>query len=161
MDVTEFDAANHTYIQRALTDRGPDPHSELLLDEILDDVEKGRMTGPFQAPPHWVRPTVAPAAAIARGMILAPPPSGPVGAALAFAIHQTNQDGTPKVRRGEDWRRSFHNAATSATDAPMHHDMDAFIATALSCVARAGGLVFACRGLGALAPCRFCTCIPG
>ena len=47
--------------------------------------------------------------------------------AVAFAILQIGSDGSDKVRRGEDWRRSGHNSTIHVTDAPHHHDVEDYI----------------------------------
>lgn len=47
--------------------------------------------------------------------------------ALAFSIEQTGSDGKPKVRRGEDWRRSGHNRSCDMTDQPYHRTPDHYL----------------------------------
>ena len=49
---------------------------------------------------------------------------------VAFSIQQTGSDGQPKVRRGEDWRRSGHNSTVLVDDAPVNHRPDMFVAAA-------------------------------
>ena len=46
-------------------------------------------------------------------------PPGDVFAATSFAILQKNENGKIKIRRGEDWRRSLHNATVRAWDVPI------------------------------------------
>ncbi|CAE7295967.1 PUB3, partial [Symbiodinium sp. CCMP2456] len=46
------------------------------------------------------------------------PPLGDCFAALSFAICQLDENGDLKLRRGEDWRRSGHNATMRAEDVP-------------------------------------------
>ena len=58
------------------------------------------------------------------------PPAGEVGAAASFPILQTDEAGQLKVRRGEDWRRSGHNATVRADDIPTHHFVTDFAALA-------------------------------
>ena len=55
-----------------------------------------------------------------RGTLRQPPP-GDCFAALSFAICQVDEHGDLKLRRGEDWRRSGHNATMGASDVPTHH----------------------------------------
>ena len=45
----------------------------------------------------------------------------PSFAALSFAIIQFYQNGDVKLRRGEDLRRSGHNATVKAHDVATHH----------------------------------------
>ena len=51
-------------------------------------------------------------------------------AAVAFAIVTEGSHWEVKVRRGEDWRRSFHNATTQTRGGPRHHTVDDMILTA-------------------------------
>ena len=55
---------------------------------------------------------------------LVTPPPGRHFAAASFAIVQEDGEGNVKVRRGEDWRRSGHNATILAHDVPTHHFVD-------------------------------------
>ena len=79
-----------------------------MLDEILSEVEMGRMNGPYQAPDWWTKPSVAPSKGKRRTLL--PIPHSDPYIAMAFSIEQTGSDGNTKIRRGEDWRRSGHNA---------------------------------------------------
>ena len=54
-------------------------------------------------------------------------PVGHTAAAVAFSIVTEGPNGTSgplKVRRGEDWRRSFHNSTTQTCDGSRHHTVD-------------------------------------
>ena len=57
-------------------------------------------------------------------------PSKNVFAATSFAIFQEDENGKVKIRRGEDWRRSSHNATIRAWDVPTHHMVGDFAAMA-------------------------------
>ena len=56
--------------------------------------------------------------------------AGDVFAATSFAILQEDENGKVKIRRGEDWRRSSHNATIRAWDMPTHHMVGDFAAMA-------------------------------
>ena len=58
-------------------------------------------------------------------------------AVVAFPIVTLSVADVLKVRRGEDWRRSGHNATTQVVDKPHHHAVGHYAATAASLV-RAG-----------------------
>ncbi|CAE7420961.1 PUB3 [Symbiodinium microadriaticum] len=73
-----------------------------------------------QAPDHWSVSTVA-LPSVADMGVLRQPPTGDCFAALSFAICQVDENGELKLRRGEDWRRSGHNATMGASDVPTHH----------------------------------------
>ena len=122
--VDEFRLQNREHILRCLR-RPPQPQAATLLQEILMETKMGRVEGPFHAPSWWTRPAVAPA-----GRQLQPLPTDDPFIANAFAILQTGADGQEKVRRGEDWRRSGHNATVQVNDAPVHHTIDDFVALA-------------------------------
>ena len=51
----------------------------------------------------------------------------PFLAAASFPIVQEDERGKVKLRRGEDWRRSGHNAAMEADDVPTHHTVGDFV----------------------------------
>ena len=53
--------------------------------------------------------------------------SGP-GVGTSFAIPQEDENGKVKIRRGEGWRRSSHNATVRAWDVPTHHTVGDFAA---------------------------------
>ena len=88
----------------------------MMLDEILSEVEMGRMNGPYQAPDWWTKPSVAPSKGKRRTLL--PIPHSDPYIAMAFSIEQTGSDGNTKIRRGEDWRRSGHNATCTMHDQP-------------------------------------------
>eukprot|EP00971_Amphidinium_carterae_P043753 861211-Amphidinium_carterae.1 len=51
--------------------------------------------------------------------------------AKAFSIEQPTPQGTMKFRRGEDWRRSCHNATVRARLSPVHHTIDDYASVAV------------------------------
>ena len=75
------------------------------------------MEGPFEVPPSWYDKSTL---ATQEGSDV---PSDAV-VALAFSIEQTNADGSIKIRRGEDWQRSFGNRFASTSDKPDYNDLD-------------------------------------
>ena len=95
-------------------------HTRALLDELVAETRLGRVTGPCAAPDHWSVSTVALPSVADMGVLREPPP-GDCFAALSFAICQVDETGELKLRRGEDWRRSGHNATMGASDVPTHH----------------------------------------
>ena len=86
----------------------------------------GRMDGPFTAPTWWDRPAVALRTHEHTKQLKPLPRPTPV-IAVAFSIHQTGSDGRPKVRRGEDWRRSRHNLSCNMADQAHHHTPDHYV----------------------------------
>ena len=63
--------------------------------------------------------------------------------AASFPIVQVDENGEPKIRRGEDWRRSGNNSTVAADDIPTHH----FIGDFVDIARRFAGL-----GVGIFAP---------
>ena len=126
--MTEFSDANLKYIREAFKTRKPDEYAGKMLETLLTEREEGKVSGPYEAPVHWCGVTVP------LPPVLRQPPdhvmpihqlkAGQTAAALAFAIVFEASDGGVKVSRGEDWRRSGHNATTQTLDAPRHHTVD-------------------------------------
>ena len=52
--------------------------------------------------------------------------------AVAFSIEQTGSDGNTNICRGEDWRRSGHNATCAMHDQPFHHTRGHFVSLGLA-----------------------------
>ena len=52
------------------------------------------------------------------------------GSSRPRAILQEDENGKLKIRWGEDWRRSSHNATVRAWDAPTHHNVEDFVSMA-------------------------------
>ena len=128
-DFNTFLNQNKEYIQQKLVTARPDTHWQQLLQEIVEDVRNGRMEGPFIAPPDWQTETIAAAQYIDMCTLQEGPPCH-VPTSVAFSIEQIGSDGQPKIRRGEDWKRSKHNTTVSATDTPNAHRPDTFTAVA-------------------------------
>ena len=110
---------NRAYIHKKLQQNHVDPHWQLMATEIATEVQQGRMAGPFQAP-EWLQTNTAPLKEYPHTSSLLPLPHSDPIIAMAFSIEQTGSDGKPKIRRGEDWRRSGHNQACHMTDQPYH-----------------------------------------
>jgi hypothetical protein len=124
--LTELREFNHDYVWDQLLNRKVDKHVDVLASEIAAEVAKNRMEGPFQAPLTWPRKTV-PMPSFNHTKELLPLPDADPIIAIAFSIEQIGSDGSDKVRRGEDWKRSGHNSACSADDGPVHHDIDHYV----------------------------------
>ncbi|CAE7242683.1 unnamed protein product, partial [Symbiodinium sp. CCMP2456] len=123
--IEEFRTNNREYIKDKIDKNIIDDHWKLMLDEIMTEVEMGRMKGPFAAPERWPVPSVAPGR---QGFdkVLPLPHDDPF-IAMAFSIEQTGSDGNTKIRRGEDWRRSGHKATCTMHGQPYHHTPDHFV----------------------------------
>ena len=113
-----------------------DPHYATLLAELLEERARGRVIGPLQAPPEWgfkacgIRAELVPAEfrhlvdiADAEPEPLSQPAGSYAGAPL-FPIVQKEADGADRIRRGDDWKRSTHNAFCVTSSAPAHDDLD-------------------------------------
>ena len=112
---------NPPYVARRSARPRDQEHTQALLDELVaDDTTQPGVIGPCAAPDHWAVPTVALPSVTGMGVLRQPPP-GDCFAALSFAICQVDEHGELKLRRGEDWRRSGHNATMGASDVPTHH----------------------------------------
>ena len=85
-----------------------DPEWAVMLDEILQEVRLGRMSGPYQAPLDWPRRRVPVASHSDFTECLEAPAD--IRVATAFSVVQQGSDGAHQVRRCEDYRRSGHNA---------------------------------------------------
>ena len=128
-DIDELRQHNREYIQKKLTQAHIDTHWELMAEEIAAEVKSGRMRGPFEAPEWFSRPTThlrTPSQTLQKQPL---PHHSPI-IAMAFSIQQTGSDGKPKIRRGEDRRRSGHNSACQMDDQPYHHTPDHYISLA-------------------------------
>ena len=125
---TQFKERNQKYLRQKSRETPHETHGQGMLDEIRAEASAGRLEGPFRPPESWETPGVDPS--------LPPCPDEEVYASAVFPIIQIGSDGQDKVRRGEDWRRSHHNATVVAQDAPMHHTVDHFIALAKAFAAK-------------------------
>ena len=113
----EFQRLNRSHVDERIRNSKPSRHWKVMLDELMDDREKGRVEGPLQAPTDWAFALEAP-----NGMHLSPPPTDRAWAALCFAVEQGD-----KVRRCEDYRRSSHNSTVQADDCPHYDDVTRYV----------------------------------
>ena len=118
ISIDEYVAKNTSYVESLQGRKTDDKYEKGLVAEILEEINLGRMDGPHSTPSSW-KINVSDAG---TGRPLTAPPPGPHAAALAFPIVQGD-----KVRRGEDWRRSFGNSTVAVTDAPIHYDVLDFV----------------------------------
>ena len=112
-----FRSLNHQYIQQKMARRPIDPHWTTLLEELLKEKAAGRLSGPHRTPPGWKSETVG-----LEGHPTTDLPTSDVLAAVCFSVVQSD-----KIRRCEDFRRSFHNSTLSAGDVPTHHTIDSYV----------------------------------
>ena len=113
----QFSTLNEAYIQAKLKKGHVDPHWQAMLSEILTECELGRMDGPYAAPSHWPVKTIS-----VEGRDLLPLPDHPIRASVCFAVEQHD-----KIRRCEDFKRSWHNSLMIAYDSPIHHGVDHYV----------------------------------
>ncbi|CAE7663318.1 rlmN1 [Symbiodinium sp. CCMP2592] len=125
-----FAALNRGYVLQKLQRSRVDPEWQALLSEIIAEVHKGRMQGPFRAPPDWPRQCV-PIHSHSGFACCLELPETDIRVAGAFSVKQTGSDGSDKVRRCEDYRRSFHNATVGASDIPAHDTIHTFVSVLL------------------------------
>ena len=116
-----FQIHNRHYTLAKLKGRRVDPEWETMLQELKEEVQKGRMSGPYTSPSWWPMSSIG---MDDRQMLQLP--NEDVAFSFCFSVKQTD-----KVRRCEDFRRSGHNSTIVAHDVPHHHDIRAFTALAL------------------------------
>eukprot|EP00435_Cladocopium_sp_Y103_P038353 s2136_g10.t1 len=109
----EFRRLSRQHVADRIRNSKPSPHWRVMLDELLDDRNKGRVEGPLQAPPDW-GVTMPPV----DGIIPSPAPTTHAWAAVCFAV----------VRRCEDYRRSSHNSTVYADDCPHYENVESYVA---------------------------------
>ena len=88
-----------------------------MLAELLQEKAAGRLSGPHVTPPNWPVETVG-----VEGHPTVALPTGEVLAAVCFSVVQSD-----KIRRCEDFRRSYHNSTLLARDVPTHHSIDSYV----------------------------------
>ena len=103
-----------------------DPEWQTMLQEILQEIGIGWMRGPFSAPDHRPRKCIAVHSHAGFGACL-PLPTQEIKVAGAFSVTQVGSDGKKKVRRCEDYRRSFHNSTITVEDVPAHDTIHTYI----------------------------------
>ena len=114
---TQFASLNEAYLKSKLKKGYVDPNWHAMLQEILAECEQGRMEGPFSAPDSWNTTTIT-----VGDRPLLPPPAYAIRASVCFSVEQHD-----KIRRCEDFKRSWHNATMVAFDSPVHHGVDHYI----------------------------------
>ncbi|CAE6912084.1 DSK2B [Symbiodinium sp. CCMP2592] len=128
-----FRDLNEAYVRQKLLQGRVDPEWEALLTEVIQEVKLGRMTGPYRAPAHWPRQCVP--IASHSGFTECLELQGEVRVANAFSVVQQGSDGSRKVRRCEDYRRSGHNSTIHVQDIPAHDDINRYVQILLRLVA--------------------------
>ena len=93
------------------------PSCSSHAERTMDETRLGRVIGPARAPVHWQVRTHAIHDVADMDTLVE---------ATSFAIIREDENGKIKIRRGEDWRRSSHNATVRAWDVPTHHTVDDF-----------------------------------
>ena len=83
--IDELRQRNHEYVLKKLEEARVDGHDEFMLDEIISEVNIGRMNGPFEAPAEWRIKCV-------RHLTLLPIPHEFPIIAVAFSIEQIGSD---------------------------------------------------------------------
>ena len=126
--IDSFRKGNLEYIIEKLKRKDKCTHSGLMLQEILEEVDQARFEGPFHAPDSWGTKFVG--VPTRPDLPIRTLEDTDVIASFAFPIIQTGSDGSPKVRRGEDWRRSGQNGTVQVEDQPHHHNIDCYVAAA-------------------------------
>ena len=94
-----FKQLNQHHVHEKLKHSRLDPHWQHMLEEVLQEVDAGRMEGPFVGPADWPKKTVGVAS---RGMLPVPRTCGECFVARAFSVSQVGADGNQKIRRCED-----------------------------------------------------------
>ena len=112
-----FKELNTHHLRERLKTNRPSQHWEKMLAELLEEKRKGRLDGPFRAPSSWKVQTVP-----VDGPPLVDLDGDEAFAAVCFAVTQSD-----KVRRCEDYRRSYHNSLIETTDTPHHHSLEAYV----------------------------------
>ena len=135
LGIEDFKQLNDDYIIKEHQRREPPMHWERMLQDILQDCQRGRMMGPFAAPEKWgfetsgVDDLTEHTTGEKRGL-LPPPRDEDCYPSIAFPVEQYKADGSLGVRRCEDWKRSGSNALAVAEDKPPHHGIDTYVALA-------------------------------
>eukprot|EP00435_Cladocopium_sp_Y103_P061850 s2532_g23.t1 len=119
-----FRSQNRHYTMAKLRTNRVDPEWNTMLQELVKELERGRMSGPYEAPGWWPVDSIS-----IEGKDKIPLPSQEICVSFCFSVKQTD-----KVRRCEDFRRSGHNSTVVAHDVPHHHDIKAFTDLALTCL---------------------------
>eukprot|EP00438_Fugacium_kawagutii_P034924 Skav206385 [mRNA] locus=scaffold834:525350:529905:- [translate_table: standard] len=108
---------NRHYVMGKLARNHVDPHWATLLQEILEEHRKGRLSGPYQQPSWWPVQSIT-----THGLERLQLDDDDICVAFAFAVEQDD-----KVRRCEDFRRSGHNSTVETYDSPWHNDISTYV----------------------------------
>lgn len=111
ISMEEFYRQNCLYVQEKLKTARPSPHWRVMLDELLAEQQKGQVEGPLQAPEAWGMTLPE-----CDGISLQRAPTERAWAAMCFEVVQSG-----KVRRCEDYRRSYHNSTVRVGDCPHYN----------------------------------------
>ena len=114
----EFSQANRVHVQEVLRQQGRSEHTDTMLQELSKERAMGRVVGPTSFP--CARPV----------QVLQQ-----VHVAKAFPVVQESE-GTTKVRRADDWLRSFHNATVFVQDCLPYAGPPSVVALPLGCKVR-------------------------
>ena len=112
--MTEFSDVNLIYIRKAFKTRTPDEYAGKMLETLL--TERGVVLRCHYLQSCDNHQTTSCQYTSSK--------QGRQPQLWLFAIVSEASDGGVKARRGEDWRRSGHNATTQTLDAPCHHTVD-------------------------------------
>ena len=120
-----FASLNQDYVNQKLRQGRVDSEWACLLEEVLQEVSLGRMSGPYEAPSHWPKRCVP--IASHRDFSECLPAEHDIRVATAVSVVQQGSDGSRKVRRCEDYRRSGHNSTVRVLDIPAHDDISKYV----------------------------------
>ena len=112
-----FRKINRSHTLNRLNNYRVDEHWEPMYQELLQELQLGRMEGPFQAPDWWPRSTID-----IEGYETKALEHSDIRCAFSFAVCQAD-----KVRRCEDYRRSGHNSTVCTYDVPFHHGVQTYV----------------------------------
>ena len=111
-----FRKINRSHTLNRLNNYRVDEHWEPML-LVLQELQLGRMEGPFHAPDWWPRSTID-----IEGYETKALEHSDIRCAFSFAVCQAD-----KVRRCEDYRRRGHNATVCTYDVPFHHGVQTYV----------------------------------
>ena len=120
IDRDAFRRINQSYVKEKLRKNHVDQHWQVMLDELLEERDLGRISGPFAAPSWWPCQTQT-----LPGVVPTELPTQDIAVAFCFSVSQSD-----KTRRCEDLRRSGHNATVKVSDIPHHDSLDTYIQVA-------------------------------
>ena len=112
-----FRKLNRAHVLNRLNNYRIDEHWEPMYQELLQELQLGRMEGPFEAPDWWPRSTIE-----IEGYATKALEHSDIRCAFSFAVCQAD-----KIRRCEDYRRSGHNSTVCTYDVPFHHGVQTYV----------------------------------